>query len=134
MQNLRSLLPAALLALVALPGCKLQISIPQGGSVLSADGAYACYSGQTCVIDVVDLFFDETFTAVPARGFYFGGWKKVDGGLCGGETTPCTLSTAAFEGVPALQEILESDQTFHLEPVFVWSFITTREIIISPDP
>ena len=119
---------------LALSGCKLQISVPQGGTVLSNDGAYICETGQICTIDVVDFFFDETFTAVPASGFYFSHWKKQDHGLCGEVTTPCRLYTAAFEGIPALQSLLESEEAFVLEPVFVWNFITTRKLVISPDP
>lgn len=121
MQNLRSFLPACFLVttvLLVLPGCKLEIRVPYGGIVKSSDGAYICEADQTCVIDVVDLFFDETFIAEPAPGFSFTGWKKKDGYLCGGEAGPCRLSTAEFEGDPVRQSILESDETFFLQPRF----------------
>lgn len=108
--------------LLVLAGCKLQIHVGQGGVVASTDGAYLCQSGQTCDIDVVDLFFDETFIAVPAPGFYFRNWEQGDKALCAGESEPCHLSTAAFEGVSALESILVSGETFFLEPEFVYQF------------
>jgi hypothetical protein len=121
MQNHWSFLRACLLittVLLALSGCKLEIRAPYGGKVVSSDGAYICEAEQTCVIDVVDLFFDETFIAEPAPGFSFDGWKKKDGYLCGGEAGPCRLSTAEFEGDPVRLSILESDEIFVLEPRF----------------
>ena len=131
MQKLRILpLSSVLVAIVflALPGCKLTIKPPDGGRVVSSDGAYICEAGQTCVIDVVDLFFDETFIAEPAPGYYFSHWTNLDGFLCGGVTTPCRLSTAGFEDNPALQPMLESDETFYLQAVFV------RKLEDCPDP
>jgi hypothetical protein len=122
-------------ALLVLTGCKLEIRVPQGGMVVSTDGAYICQAGQTCEIDVVDLFFDQTFIAQPATGYYFNHWKGDDHYLCGGETGPCALATAGFEGHPALQALLESDQTFYLEPKFIWSPVCPpKELVISPAP
>lgn len=122
-------------AFIALPACKLEIRVPQGGTVVSSDGAYICEAGQTCLIDVVDIFFDETFIAEPAHGYSFSRWKEKDGYLCGGETTKCRLFTSSFEGNPALQSILESDATFLLEPRFVWSpYCPEPTLVISPAP
>ena len=139
MQNLRSFpLTCVLLAIafLAVSGCKVKIKTSQGGAVLSTDGAYVCEAGQTCVIDVVDLFFDQTFVAEPASGYYFSHWNKLDGHLCGGENTPCRLSTAEFEGNPALQSVLESDETFYLQPVFVLKLDCPDDsgLVISPGP
>ena len=118
---------------LGLPGCKIEIRVPQGGTVQSSDGAYICEAGQTCVIDVVDLFFDETFIAVPAPGYTFSRWKDKDRYLCGGETAPCRLFTADFEGKPALESIMESDETFFLEPRFIWSpYCPDEGIVLSP--
>jgi len=103
--------------------------------VRSTDGAYVCEAGQTCVIDVVDLFFDQTFVAEPAHGYTFGGWKSSDGYLCGDEAQECGLSTAGFEGHPALESILESDETFFLQPRFVWSpYCPDDGLVVSPGP
>lgn len=138
MQLLRSFFPAWLpvaAAVLALAGCKIEIRVPQGGRVVSSDGAYICEAGQTCVIDVVDLFFDETFVAEPAEGYYFSRWRERDGYLCNGETGPCRLATAEFEGNPALQAFLESDETFTLEPRFVLILdCPPDELVISPAP
>ena len=49
--------------LFSVPACKLVITVPEGGTVESLSGAYSCDAGQTCTIDVVDTFFDESFTA-----------------------------------------------------------------------
>jgi len=138
MQNLRSF-PLTFvflsIAFLAIPGCKLEIKVPQGGAVRSTDGAYVCEAGQICKIDVVDLFFDQTFIAEPAAGFYFGGWRTRDRYLCGGTTTPCQLSTAAFEGNPALESILESDESFYLKPIFLLRLdCPDPELVLSPDP
>ncbi len=138
MQNFRCFPKACLLVsaiALALSGCKLEIRVPQGGTVVSSDGAYVCAAGQTCIIDIVDLFFDETFVAMPAQGYYFSRWKDKDGYLCGGDSTPCKLATAQFEGHPALLTFLESDETFFLEPRFVWSPVCPpEELVISPAP
>lgn len=138
MKNFRSFPLTALLLttfFIALPGCKLKIKVPNGGQVVSSDGAYICEAGQTCVIDVVDFFFDQTFIAEAAPGFYFSHWTELDGFMCGGATTPCRLSTTEFEGDPALQSILESDETFFLQPQFVLILdCPEKELVISPSP
>jgi N-acetylneuraminic acid mutarotase len=100
-----------------LSGCKVQITVPEGGRVETMSGAYVCESGETCVIDVVDIFFDEVFKAKPADGFKFTAWRQKDFAFCGGSNAPCALSTALFPGTP-LMALLESDHVFPLEPVF----------------
>lgn len=125
----------ALLAMIALTGCKLEVRVPPGGSVMTADGSFNCNGGQTCVIDVVDIFFDQTFVAMAAQGYRFDGWKAREGNLCGGQQGYCTLSTAEFEGHPELMAILESSESFRLEPHFVWNPMPANpELVISPDP
>jgi len=122
MKHFRSFPTACLLVsavALALSGCKLEIRVPHGGTVVSSNGAYVCAARQTCIIDVVDLFFDETFVAMPAQGSHFTRWKDKDGYLCSGDDTPCKLATAQFEGHPALLAFLESDKKFFLEPRFV---------------
>jgi WD40 repeat protein len=105
------------LTLVLLPGCKIEITVPESGRVVTKSGAYTCESGKTCVIDVVDVFFDETFEAEPATGYIFLNWRKKDRGLCGGRKEPCHLYTTTFPGSP-LEQFLESGELFYLEPVF----------------
>jgi N-acetylneuraminic acid mutarotase len=106
-----------LLLAVLVYGCKLEITVPQHGQVETESGAYACTASDTCVIEVVDAFFDEVFIAKPAPGFSFTAWRTKPKGFCGGKHTPCALSTTLFPGTPLMQ-FLESDSTFFLEPVF----------------
>ncbi|GAB5451860.1 MAG: hypothetical protein Hals2KO_21880 [Halioglobus sp.] len=139
MQTPRPLSTTGLLiavALLALQGCKLDVKVPQGGKVVSADGSFVCEANETCSIDVVDLFFDQTFKAVPEHGYVFSGWRTKDGYLCGGESGPCALSTAGFEGNPELQAMLESEETFFLQPRFSISLAPCPDpgLVVSPGP
>ena len=54
--------------------CKIEIVVPEGGSVRSDSGAYICSSDQKCTVDVVDAFFQETFRAIPDEGYEFTNW------------------------------------------------------------
>lgn len=108
----------SILAITLLASCKIKVIVPEEGLVTTESGAHTCRAGQTCEIDVVDLFFDETFIAEPAAGFVFKSWKKQDRGLCGGKREPCRLFTSGFEGNDVLMAFLENDEEFLLEPVF----------------
>ncbi len=90
---------------------------------------YVCLPGQTFLIDVVDLFCDETFAAIPATCYYFRHWKAGDRALCTRESKACHLSTAAFQGLTALESILMSEERFSHEPVFVWEFRKLENVI-----
>ena len=104
--------------LLLLGGCKIVITTPEGGSVVTESGAYRCAAGETCEIDVIDLFFQENFVARAEPGYYFAGWRKQDRGLCGGSQNSCNLLTAGFEGNAGLTSLLYSDEVFFLEPLF----------------
>jgi ELWxxDGT repeat protein len=106
------------LTFLSLAGCKVEITVPIGGNVITESGVYQCSSGKKCTIDVYDIFFDETFVAVPDQGFRFAGWKKEDKGFCGGKNLPCHLFTTGFLEYDILMAILESDTEFYLTPVF----------------
>jgi ELWxxDGT repeat protein len=106
------------LTFLSLAGCKVEITVPIGGNVITESGVYECSSGKKCTIDVYDIFFDETFVAVPDQGFSFAGWKKKDKGFCGGKDLPCHLFTTGFFEYDILMAILESDTKFYLTPVF----------------
>lgn len=110
-------IPVLIFALL-LGACKIVVTVPESGRVVSDSGAYDCDSGETCEIDVVDLFFEETFTALPAEDQLFLGWKKKNRGFCGGKTAACELISAPLEGNAILEEVLLSGQRFYLEPVF----------------
>ncbi len=119
------------LALVTgLASCKIIISLPEdiAGAVVTQSGTYFCLrtddgeidEDSTCEVDVVDIFFDETFVAIAPPGYVFSRWKKANRYFCGGSRRPCRLFTSGFEGNDALTAILEDDQQeFYLEPVFV---------------
>lgn len=136
MSNLKSASTLLVVAVLFVSGCKLEVQVPLGGRVVSEDGSFVCEAGQTCVIDVVDFFFDQTFIAEPEAGYSFGSWRLRDGGyLCGGETGPCDLSTVAFEGNDSVQTMLESDETFFLRPVFVATLNCPKSdgLVVSPN-
>ena len=48
-------------------GCKIEITVPEGGKVVSASHAYDCDSGKICVVEVNDFHFAETFDAHAAE-------------------------------------------------------------------
>ncbi|MDZ7784999.1 MAG: hypothetical protein U5K56_19325 [Halioglobus sp.] len=106
-------------AVAALASCKVEIETPVEGGVTTTSGAIDCAADDVCTIDVVDIFFDETFVAEPEQGFVFAGWKAKPRGFCGGRTTPCQLVTAGFEGNESLISLLnDPSETFYLEPMF----------------
>ncbi|MEM7692042.1 MAG: hypothetical protein AAF194_06300 [Pseudomonadota bacterium] len=108
-----------LLALVALVGCKVELSATTGGSIQTTSGSFSCSGGESCThVDVSDLAFDETFMAVADEGFRFVSWRRRNRGLCGGSTDSCRLFTAGFAGSDQLLAILDSDEVFFLEAVF----------------
>jgi antitoxin component YwqK of YwqJK toxin-antitoxin module len=104
--------------ILALAGCKLRVVVPEGGVVISESGAYECLPGKPCNIQVVDIFFNENLIAEPEQGYYFRHWKGGDHTLCADSFNNCQLSTGAFEGRPALEQFLESDEVFFLRPLF----------------
>lgn len=80
---------AAVLGLsVLLMGSKLIIHMPEGGSVVSSSGLFACDAGETCTIDIDEHNFAETFTAVPEAGYAFSQWENKAGAVCRGSYSP----------------------------------------------
>ena len=109
-----------LLTATLLASCKIVIQVPAGGQVITQSGGYApCTAGKTCVIDVSDLFFEEVFIAKEADGYEFSHWKKKDRAFCGGKKGPCRLQSAPLGTDPGLMALLESNERFFLQPVFV---------------
>ena len=104
--------------LACLTACKIVIEVPENGSIETLSGAIDCDSGETCSVEVVDVFFDETFIAKPIQGYAFDGWRKAKRHFCGGSNSPCRLFTAFFEGNDALLDILQSNAEFYLTPQF----------------
>jgi hypothetical protein len=131
------LLPRVLIivfSIVFVTACKVRIVVPEGGSVSSDSGAFSCSSGKSCNISVVDLFFDETFRAVPASGYEFSKWKKRDRGFCGNKSEPCRLYTSGFAEYDNLIAFLESDAVFYLQPVFNKAGVTSCSVYAGNTP
>ena len=115
----RGIVKLLALALVpALQACKVEVEVPKGGRVVTESGSFVCKASETCEIDVVDTFFEETFVAQPNPGWMFRRWEEVPSGFCGNKIGPCPLSTAGFENSENLMSVLESDRVFYLKPVF----------------
>ena len=115
------MLLALCLPLLMMVGCKIVIAPPayQGAEISSLSGAYVCTpDSEDCVIEVHDLFFNETFTATAGNGYSFAGWKRNDRALCGGRTKDCPLFTAFFAGFGALIALLESNEEYYIEAAF----------------
>ena len=106
-------------ATLSVAGCKVQITVPEGGRVISTSGAYECQSGQVCTIGIHDLFFDEEFVGEPAPGYRFVEWRRVKRGLCQNLTAPCRIVSAWAQIHEVFIALLESDAVFYLEPAFV---------------
>ena len=98
--------------------CKLVITVPEGGKVISENG-FECRSGETCTIDVSDDNFDSTMRAIADPGYTFTRWKRKERAFCGNWEGSCLLTTTSFTDHPSLMEVLESDLEFYLEPIFV---------------
>jgi hypothetical protein len=108
----------AITTLLFLSGCKVVINTDSNGYVITESGAYNCAQNSSCNIDVVDIYFDEVFVAVPNDGYRFKEWRKRSGNFCGGDNESCALSTAEFGPYKALMAILETNERFYLEPAF----------------
>jgi len=105
--------------MLAASGCKIRIEVPEGGRVESESGVFRCESGETCEIDVVDFLFDETFQAIPEFGYFFRKWQAGDHKFCGGRIAQtCRISTVGQENNLTFRQFLESDEVFHLKPIF----------------
>ncbi len=100
-------------------GCKLAVVIDVGGSVKSASGTRNCQEGNTCLFDVTDTKFVESFEAIPLPGYKFVKWQGGSQSLCANAVTPtCILLTTFFAGNAAFEAIIASDSVFTIKPLF----------------
>ncbi|GAB5450063.1 MAG: hypothetical protein Hals2KO_03910 [Halioglobus sp.] len=117
-----------LVAILLLSGCRLAIVVTSGGEVASASGDHDCGRRRVCEIEITTDDFNETFTAVPAKGYEFERWQGGPGFNCPGSTVPtCTVTNSGFLalfGEAALTH-LQSDKIDHLMPIFKWVGIDT---------
>ncbi|MBK8307042.1 MAG: fibronectin type III domain-containing protein [Gammaproteobacteria bacterium] len=137
------------LLLLSLHGCKVQVSAPAGGSVISGSGNHNCASGRTCLVNVPGFGFSDTFTAVPKAGYVFTGWATGHRHFCAGETGSCVINPGPVASLESsdnsslvkfyrdMRRMLADPQAiFYLRPVFSseasrsatlsWSVPTTR--------
>jgi len=119
---------AITLALIlATTGCKLRITVPEGGQVVWGSGAYRCEMGNTCDIDVVDFYFDETFVADPIDGYFLRYWEPGERRFCGrSPLRSCDLGITGLSGYGLVEPFLASDEVFHLQPRFERGDCTER--------
>jgi hypothetical protein len=108
-----------LLSIATLAACKVEIEVPTSGNVTTQSNNINCAAGQTCSVDVVDIFFNETFVAEPAPDFVFTGWKRKTRAFCAGSLAPCTLDSSIAAGNAPLTALLNNpNEVFYLEPSF----------------
>ena len=106
------------LGLVALGGCRILVEVPAGGQVVSDQGL-TCSAGSTCIVDVEDTSYEETFEAVAAPGYTFTGWAHVGGQtVCGNTEAPCAFDLTIFSGNALITALLVGDNDVVLAPVF----------------
>ncbi|GAB5449801.1 MAG: hypothetical protein Hals2KO_01290 [Halioglobus sp.] len=105
-------------ALTVLQGCRLQVMVPDGGEVQSVSSGI-CLSQTTCVHEIEDATFNDTFTAVPDIGWVFLRWSNGDDFLCPGDTNPvCVVTNVPLAGNPGAEAIIDSTKSYYLTPIF----------------
>lgn len=109
-----------LLMALVLSGCKLVVSVSNGGSVNAVNASPGnCASNSICEYEVSDTNFTGVFTAVPSQGYVFSHWKGGDGHICGGLTEPCDASNTNLAGNAIAESFISSDAELKLVPIFV---------------
>ena len=100
-------------------GCRVGVAVFEGGNVLSQSGVRDCEEMYTCIFEVNDTNFTETFTAVPKEGYEFENWMSGDSFLCGDSTEPmCEVDNTGFTGNEDIEQVIDSDKLFYLIPEF----------------
>ena len=100
-----------------LSACRLELTVPPGGRV-EGFFLHGCGEAQTCTITVDHHNFREDFSALPAEGYRFAGWKRGDGHFCSGRVETCSLSSRDSAGTALERLLRDGEATFYLEPVF----------------
>ncbi|MEM0953217.1 MAG: hypothetical protein AAGI24_03665 [Pseudomonadota bacterium] len=122
MQSFRTYFAAVFLGSIALSGCKVTITPPESGSVVSQSGAFNCTASSPCEIDIIDATFNEVFVAMPNEGFEFDEWRDESAHFCRGTEGTCTISSLLLAGNAQLLAVLLLDLEFFLIPEFERSF------------
>jgi hypothetical protein len=100
-------------------GFKLAVVVDEGGAVKSKSDSRNCHVGSTCVFEVNDANFIETFTATPLPGYTFTKWDAGRQWICRGQTGPtCTVSASGTKDRAFITKHAASDLTVKLKPKF----------------
>ena len=106
------------IAFTSLGACRLQVMVPTGGEVQSV-GSGTCLTETVCVFEIEETTFNESFTAVPVAGWDFLRWNSGGDFFCADSTDPtCTLDNTTLTGIPLVDAIIASTQSFYIQPVF----------------
>lgn len=106
-------------SMLALAGCPLEMNTPQYGEITTESGANNCPANATCLIEVDNIHFKDTFTARPNEGYQFIGWQTGYARLCGGKVQPCVIDLTGVSSTDSLTALVNSDFTTYLEPAFI---------------
>jgi len=116
-------------------GCRVGVAVFEGGNVLSQSGVRDCEEMYTCIFEVNDTNFTETFTAVPKEGYEFEKWKSGDSFLCGNSTKPiCKVDNTGLAGNEDIEQIIDSDKLYYLIPEFKFIGIDAPLLLPLPLP
>ncbi|MEM9255211.1 MAG: hypothetical protein AAGA91_07175 [Pseudomonadota bacterium] len=102
--------------LVLLSGCKLAITVPAEGYVISSSGIRDCSGPGYCEFEIRDAAYRGTFTAVPWPGYTFVEWQDGSGFLCADSTDPsCTVEMPSESAGAVIAALF---RTGKLRPIF----------------
>jgi hypothetical protein len=106
-------------AVALVTGCKVGVAVFEGGNVQSHSGVRNCEEMYTCIFEVQDMNFTETFIAIPKEGYEFKNWKSGNLFLCANSTEPiCEVDNTLLKGNEDAENFVASDEMFYLIPVF----------------
>ena len=73
-----------------LTGCKIAVIVPSGGDLISSNPAHICSERSVCEFDInmSQLPFSESFSAIPKEGYEFEKWSDGSDFFCGKSTNP----------------------------------------------
>lgn len=97
-------------------GCRLEVIVSDGGTVLSQSSVRDCVGPSYCINEIDDPYFNDTFTAVANPGYEFVRWQAGDGFFCGNSTN--TTCSFGLEGGPGAESIVASENSTYIMPIF----------------
>jgi hypothetical protein len=108
--------------ILLLAGCKVAVLMVEGGEVVFGNytgSGETCTAGNICFLDVPDTSSTTIFYAQPDEGWEFVRWNSGQNFWCPGSQNPlCELPLESLAGVPAVEDIVASDSTYYVMPIF----------------